>query len=108
MQPFATLVLSLSNSSEQSFDLDKAQITIGRNRACDISLNNAKVSHSHMRIECNETECTLIDNNSANSTFLNGKPVQIGKLTAGDLIKVGNNVLRFEIIPLTNPRSSIQ
>jgi len=102
MEIFGNLVLVSSASAERSFELAKEEITIGRDPENDIHLNDSKLSHTHVRIECGEGGCVLIDNNSVNGTLLNGQPVQNARLNAGDVIKLGDNEFRFDIFKEQN------
>ncbi len=103
MQIFGKLVLISPDSAERSFELAKTEITIGSDQSNDIALDDGNVSHTHVRIECSENECMLIDNNSINGTLLNGQPVRQATLSAGDVIKMGNNMLRFDNISQDKP-----
>ncbi len=99
MKLFGKLLLTLPDNSEQAFDLAKNQVSVGRDPACDIPLNDGKVSRTHVLLECGESECFVVDQHSANGTLVNGQPVQRARLAPGDIIRVGNSVLRFEIAP---------
>jgi len=76
-------------SAFASVDLGTA-LTIGRSRACDLILppDNLGIGRRHCRIETRGGELHLVDLGSANSTLLNGEPIQDAILTAGDEITV--------------------
>lgn len=96
MQTYGTLVLSLPDGEEQTFELAKEQIAIGRGPVNDIVLRDGKISRSHVRMECTEAGVTLEDLGSANGTLVNGVRTQRSSLAPGDVISLGNMVLRFE------------
>lgn len=82
----------------EAFVLSPAEMRIGRARTCEIRLVDAGVSRVHARIIREERDFFIEDLESGNGTFLNGE--RIGgryRLTAGDRIRIGPNVLfRFE------------
>ena len=47
--------------------------TIGRSVDCDLVVNNAFISRIHAFLEERETGLWLIDNQSANGTFVNSR-----------------------------------
>lgn len=96
-QSYGKLILIQQGGPEQEYELAKASITIGRAMTNDIILSDARVSRSHARLECSPSGCTLVDQASANGTRLNGRPVTRVDLSAGDMLNVGNSLLRFEI-----------
>jgi len=96
MQVYGKLVLTTPEGGEQSFELAKAQVSIGRDPSCDIVLYDTKVSRSHARLDCSPAVCSLVDLGSANGTQLNGERIDQGRLSAGDVIRIGGASLRFE------------
>jgi hypothetical protein len=77
--------------------LNKPDILIGRAESCDIGLfGDTGVDKSHARILLQGRRYVLADAGSNGGTFLNEQKVtQPTTLRSGDLIKVGNSVLRF-------------
>ena len=77
--------------------LTKDETTIGRAESCDLGLfgDNA-IERLHARIERKNNQYVLADVETAAGTFLNDKPVRKSTpLHDGDVIRVGNSVLRF-------------
>lgn len=96
MQSFGKLILNNPDGQEQTFDLAKNRVSLGRAELNDIPLADAKVSRNHARLDCGPAGCTLVDLNSANGSRLNGQPItQAAPLKPGDLITLGNTSLRF-------------
>lgn len=77
------------------YDLDGATaLTLGRKES-DISLTDPFVSRRHAEIELKEGAYVVIDQNSANCTLVNSRPVGRHTLEDGDLIEVGFSTILF-------------
>jgi hypothetical protein len=73
-------------------------ITIGRSSDNNVVINDALVSRSHCQIIKDDNgSCRLIDNNSANGTFINGvKQHGEVRLHSSDIIRIGNTTLPWQ------------
>jgi len=92
------LVLLGGVTPRRVFLLDGNEHVIGRSTESSIHIVESGISRSHARVVCEGSEYAIEDLDSANGTFLNGKPIK-GRysLTAGDRIRLGPSViLRFE------------
>jgi len=88
----AILILQEDN---QRWPLNKERLTIGRSPDCDIILPDRVVSRRHACIERRDGEYYIVDDDSKNGTFVNGKPVtEPRRLIDGDEIQVA---LRFRL-----------
>lgn len=71
-------------------------LSIGRDPASDVVIDNAKISRAHARIEASLLGYTVIDS-STNGVFVNGKRVEeTQRLNQGDTIRIGDVTFRFE------------
>jgi hypothetical protein len=70
-------------------------IRIGRAFDSDIELDDHTVSRRHAMIVRRAGALRLLDDRSANGTFLNGRRIDDAPLADGDLITVGRVALRF-------------
>jgi len=93
---FGRMILSLPEGSEQEYELAKSEITIGRAMNNDIVLGDARVSHTHSRLECTPQCVYITDLGSSNGTRLNGSLVTRASLSPGDVINLGSTTLRYE------------
>jgi hypothetical protein len=77
--------------------LSRAETSIGRAESCDIGLfGDNSIERTHARILLKGNRYLLADGGSAVGTFLNDQPVtQLTPLQSGDVIRVGNSLLRF-------------
>lgn len=70
-------------------------VSIGREDDNVIRLNDERVSRFHAKIQEDGDRVILTDLESTNGTRVNGHPVQIHVLNAGDLLWIGRCVLVF-------------
>jgi len=75
--------------------LDRPRMILGRDRTCDISLNSHYVSRYQNLFVSTPEGWLLIDLNSTNGSFVNGRRVREHRLRDGDVIGVGIHQLRF-------------
>jgi type II secretory pathway predicted ATPase ExeA len=75
--------------------LNRPRMVLGRDRSCDISLDSGFVSrYQNLFLETPEG-WLLIDLNSTNGCFVNGRRISEHHLRDGDLIAIGQHELRF-------------
>src|SRR5262245_21092898 len=70
-------------------------VTIGREEGNVIRLNDERVSRFHAKIQFDSEDVIITDLDSTNGTRVNGMPVQIRRLKAGDQIALGRSTLLF-------------
>ena len=87
---------------EKNFDLSKDTIIIGRDKECDIPLDDKKTSRKHARLEWNNPHYWIQDLKSTNGIFVNGFPVNRSRLKDGDKVVIGGTVfiLNDKMAPL--------
>jgi hypothetical protein len=71
---------------------------IGRDAACQITLNDDYVSRQHARVKLEDGQFFIYDVGSSGGTFVNGRQVQRLMLYDGAEIRVGNTTLEFKKI----------
>ncbi|MCC6223855.1 MAG: FHA domain-containing protein [Thermoleophilia bacterium] len=72
---------------------------IGRSKECDVSLDDASVSRRHAEVRAGPDGYWIADLGSTNGTEVNGKRVDRVRLAPGDVVTLGQTVLRFEHAP---------
>jgi FHA domain len=94
------LVVVKSQDLEEGLDyeLDSAQLTIGRGRQNDITISTDEyASARHARFEPRQDGVWVQDLGSTNGTYLNGARLDHPRrLTRGDIVRVGETDLRFD------------
>jgi predicted component of type VI protein secretion system len=70
-------------------------VTIGREEGNLLRLNDERISRFHAKVQQEDGDVILTDLESTNGTRVNGSPIQIRRLRAGDQISVGRSMLLF-------------
>jgi hypothetical protein len=85
--PFAGRIIALPNQ----------MVTVGRAPDNDIVVGDPATSGRHGRIEVRGGAFWISDLGSTNGTLVNGEPIIEKQLAHGDLIAIGQNVIRFTL-----------
>lgn len=84
--------------------LEREEVILGRAIEADVRVNDIKVSRSHAKItaasgpDSKASSYIISDLDSQNGTFLNGEQIESETLQNGDKIKIGEHILRFELL----------
>jgi Nif-specific regulatory protein len=101
----AAKLLAISGPLRKSEFPLGAIVTIGRDTGNTIRLEDPAICPRHCKIELlHDGRSMLQDLDSHSGTFVNGIPVKLRELKAGDEIGVGDSVLVFEV---SNPQSTV-
>ncbi len=86
---------------EYSFD-SHDNFIVGRAKSAQfrLSTKDQYFSRNHFLVEVNPPLCRLLDLNSTNGTFVNGKKVVSIELKHGDTIKAGDTTLQVSLVPM--------
>jgi len=89
-------IVAISGSSKGSaFPLGPFELVIGRDRSCDIRLDDPLVSRKHCGISHEGNRPFLLDMQSATGTFVNGFYFPAKMLLNGDRIRVGRSIFVY-------------
>jgi hypothetical protein len=82
----------------RGFEVDSAQLTIGRGGQNDITIRSDEyASARHARFEPRQDGVWVQDLGSTNGTYLNGARLdRPRRLSEGDIVRIGETDLRFE------------
>jgi two-component system, cell cycle response regulator len=75
--------------------LSGLSLIFGRDKDCDIQLDDHAVSRHHARIELGADGHYVVDLHSTNGTFVNDKPATLTKLEDGHYLRIGNCIYRY-------------
>jgi len=93
--------------STQEFTIPVGAPIIGRDASADLQLLFPLISRRHAQINCSETDCEIIDLESANGTVVNGEkltPNTPAKLTEGTVLEFGPFEITCNVVvPLEPP-----
>lgn len=77
--------------------LKKGHTVVGRRDDCQVRIALANVSRQHCEIIADNGQVTLRDLGSSNGTFVNGQRAHEARLSAGDIVTVGDAVFVVRI-----------
>lgn len=83
-------------SAEHHVELSEKPLVIGRGGDTDVIVLDVEASRLHCSIRFSEGAFYILDLNSKNGTFVNGKKVDLHQLRSGDRIRIGSTTLFFE------------
>jgi pSer/pThr/pTyr-binding forkhead associated (FHA) protein len=78
----------------ERFYLDRPRLTVGRDPAADIFLNDITVSRAHATLAVSGADVTVEDAGSLNGVYVNGVSVDRAVLHTGDQVQIG----RFQMV----------
>ncbi len=96
-----------AGGQEESLELDRDQISVGRLSESDIVISNPYVSRRHANIERRNGDFYVVDTGSTHGTFVNGVRISERKLRHGDRISLGRDQVQIEFLTGEEPASSL-
>jgi pSer/pThr/pTyr-binding forkhead associated (FHA) protein len=87
------------NDEWETFYLNKKTITLGKLSKNDLQINDSTISRNHCKFIKAKNIYKIIDLNSTNGTFVNGKIINEKILNVGDNIAIGKTILKFLAAP---------
>jgi pSer/pThr/pTyr-binding forkhead associated (FHA) protein len=69
---------------------------VGREKGCDVHIDNIGISRKHCQVERKESIYVLRDLNSGNGTFVSGRRITTHNLNNGDEIMLGKYSILFQ------------
>ena len=91
----AKLVVLAGPLCGETFNIDAAELTIGRDATSQLSIPDQLMSRRHCSVQAIGGRFMLRDLGSSNGTYVNGIPVRERALEHGDRIRAGDSVLLF-------------
>ena len=91
----ACLITIHGENLGKKYDLELHEMVIGRSETANIRVDEENVSRNHAKITKVENEYQLEDLNSTNGTFVNTKKILKTILKEGDLVLIGNTILKY-------------
>ena len=70
--------------------------TLGRATRADFIVDRALVSRFHCRLTAGDEQLEVLDLESTNGTFVNGRRVERAKIASGDRLRIGRIELTVE------------
>lgn len=95
LAPFGHYLAFADDSTEWLVPLDTKVTHIGRGLTSDVRVEEQRVSRSHAILVRHGHGTRLLDNRSANGTFVNGRRVIATNIADGDVIRIGPVVMSY-------------
>ncbi len=92
----ATLSVLRGPDTGREYPLHSGTNIVGRERGCEVRLNDPLASRRHARINVSDV-IDIVDLASANGVLMSGSPVQRAMLAPGDEITVGDTVFTVRL-----------
>lgn len=92
----ARLIIQSADRESLLYELVKPRVTIGRSERNDLPLNDPNASRFHAVVEATPMGYRVLDQNSRNGTFVNGRRCEDAVLINGSVVRVGDTEIRFE------------
>ncbi|MDF1700491.1 MAG: sigma 54-interacting transcriptional regulator [Planctomycetota bacterium] len=83
------LFVKSPGQEERVYDMVDGSVTIGRDPAAEIPVDDRTLSRRHCRVYAGADGWRVTDLGSRNGTFLNGSPILDDRLEAGDAVELG-------------------
>ncbi|MBK5206348.1 MAG: FHA domain-containing protein [Polaromonas sp.] len=83
------IIVSIDGVVIKEVQLTKDRTSLGRRPYNDIVIDNLAVSGEHAVLQMSGNEVYLVDLNSTNGTYVNGKAVKKQLLQSGDVFEIG-------------------
>jgi serine/threonine-protein kinase len=92
----------------RSFSLpDEGSVTIGQSKkSADLILHDLYVSRVHCELSVEQDHVFVTHLHGENGTLVNGQKISEQELKIGDVLRIGNSHLRFEIVPFVDKASN--
>lgn len=90
----------------QVYPLEEDEVLIGRDPACEITLEDRTLSRQHAKILINGDNLTIEDLGSVNGVLVNGVKVSSGELKIDDRLTLGN--IELHLRPATDETSPVE
>jgi pSer/pThr/pTyr-binding forkhead associated (FHA) protein len=93
--PAGQFLAFLDGEETKLVKLESTITHLGRSLTSDVRFEDQRVSRTHAIIARHGRFARLLDNRSANGTFLNGRPVMAASVCHGDVIRVGPLAMQY-------------
>jgi FHA domain len=95
LAPFGHYLAFSEDGAEWLVPIDARVTHIGRGLTADVRLEEQRVSRTHAILVRHGHHTRLLDNRSANGTFVNGRRILATNITDGDVVRLGPVVMTY-------------
>lgn len=104
----ASLFVIYGRDQGRRIDLPAESRVLGRDASADIQLRDSEVSRKHAEVRAGAGTFEILDLESSNGTWVNGKKVERQSLRTGDRVQIGRTLLLFTGVPNDEPSIAVQ
>ncbi|MBN2290830.1 MAG: FHA domain-containing protein, partial [Pirellulales bacterium] len=90
-----SLFVIRGNDQGSRFEFDDPVLQLGRDQSSMVRLHDTEVSRQHAEIRESDGIYEIIDRDSSNGTFVNGRRVERHLLNSGDQIQLGKTLMLY-------------
>jgi hypothetical protein len=91
-------ILKLHRHGAPPLEIDRERVMVGRDPACDVVIDDKSVSRRHAALERRGSGFVVVDQGSANGSFVNGEQVGEASLYDGQELRLGMVPFRVQIV----------
>ena len=95
LAPFGHYLAFAQDGAEWLVPIDSKVTHLGRGLTADVRIEEQRVSRSHAILVRHGHHTRLLDNRSANGTFVNGRRIVATNIVDGDVIRIGPVVMTY-------------
>jgi hypothetical protein len=95
LAPFGHYLAFGDNGTDWLVPLDEKVVHIGRGLTSDVRIEEQRVSRSHAILVRHGHATRLLDNRSANGTYVNGRQIIATNIADGDVVRIGPVVMTY-------------
>jgi len=90
-------ILKLHRHGAPPLEIDRDRVLVGRDPSCDVVIDDKSVSRRHAALERRGAAFVVVDQGSANGSFVNGEQVSEASLYDGQELRLGMVPFRVQI-----------
>jgi pSer/pThr/pTyr-binding forkhead associated (FHA) protein len=92
----ASVTVIFGGQEQQTFQLDRPKMVVGREPTCEIHIDNLGISRTHCAFVNKNDAFVVQDLGSSNGTYVNGRKVNEHFLNDADEVIIGKYTLKFK------------
>lgn len=100
------LIPLMGGGLSRTFVVRETETILGRQMGAGLRVWDGKVSRQHCKILLTEQTAILVDMASSNGTFVNDEQIERAELRDGDLIRLGDTVLRVRYMDFIEQKAA--
>ncbi|MCA9297743.1 MAG: GGDEF domain-containing protein, partial [Phycisphaerales bacterium] len=91
----SALIVIAGREIGKRYPLPPGEYVMGRSTEAGVTIDDPSISRKHARLLISQDGCIIEDLGSSNGTELNDAKIDVVPLRDGDIVRVGNTVLKF-------------